>query len=137
MPSTLGKVSGVKRFLLLSFALLAACAPVHHGFNRLQGAALRLDIPIYEGTPNVIYTRIERGMVSGKAGVSSSAAEQKYRALYNLAEAAKGLGANAVIETVGEATNDGFIYSGRAVSFDIYPPEPSPTPPAAPALQRY
>jgi hypothetical protein len=120
----------VLRNLGWALVLLAAgaCLPPQHGFSRLPGAARRLDIPVYQGTPLVIYTHVKLGEVSGKAGTSSSSSEQRYRALYNMAEAAKAKGANAVIEAVGTATDDGFIYRGQAVTFDILPPEPSPHP---------
>lgn len=98
----------------------------------MRGPALRFNIPIYEGTPKTIYTRVDHGIVEGKAGSANSISEQKYRALHNLVEAARAKGANAVIEAVGEPTNEGYLYTGRAVSFDDYPPESS-EPAAGPA----
>ena len=113
----------IKEAVLILVLSLNACVTAPTGFARLSGVAEHLDIPVYQGTPSAIYTRVDHGKVSGKASPSSTLAEQRYRALYNLAQAAKAAGANAVIEVEERATDDGLIYSGEAVSFDLYPPD--------------
>lgn len=117
------------RALTVLLVFLAACVPAQRGFARLPGAARHLAIPVYRGTPHVIYTHVKLGEVSGKAGLSSSSSEQRYRALYNMTEAAMAKGANAIIGATGRTTAEGFVYSGEAVLFDILPPEPTPSPP--------
>ncbi len=117
----------MNRVTVLLLCVLAACAPSPSSFVRLKGPALQFNIPMYQGEPNTIYTRVDRGRVEGKAGAASSQSEQKYRAIYNLVEAARAAGANAIIEVEGKSTNEGFLYSGRAVSFDVYPPDSATT----------
>src|SRR5437870_3767804 len=108
------------RLALLLF--LTACAPAPRGFVRLQGASNHLEVPIFQGEPPVIYTHVTLGEVSGRAAASSSVAEQKFRALYNLSKVAREKGANAVIGVTGQTTEaGGFVYSGRAVVFDVIP----------------
>lgn len=112
------------RSTVLALALsLTACATAPVGFARLRGAADHLGIPVYRGIPPAIYTHVDHGKVTGKVGAASSVGEQRYRALYNLAEAARAVGANAVIDVEERATDEGLIVSGEAVSFDLYPPD--------------
>jgi hypothetical protein len=118
----------IRPILALIFLTAAACAPKGAAFARLLGPADHMEIPIYRGTPPVIYTHVRLGTVSGKGGAWSSLAEQKYRALYNLSKVAQEKGGNAVIEVVGRSTSEGWVYSGEAARFDILPPDPECAP---------
>jgi hypothetical protein len=102
----------------------SACAPARTEFGRLLGSADHMEIPIYRGKPPTIYTHVRLGSVTGKGGAWSSLSEQKYRALYNLTKEARAKGANAVIETTGRSTSEGYSYTGEAVAFDVIPPDP-------------
>lgn len=93
------------------------------GFARYKGKALSLDIPIYEGTPLSQYPYRSLGYVKGEygGGFFDTAASTIFKALKNLADNAKMMGANAVIKVKGHSKGLAFSYDGEAVIFDSIP----------------
>lgn len=98
---------------------------VERKFSRYKGRALKFDIPLYQGLPPGKYSYENLGYVKGehKGTYSDSAASTIAKALENLANKAKEMEANAVINV--ESHNKGIIFSydGEAVIFDKLPDE--------------
>ena len=116
--------------LLLLFSLVAVPSYAERKFRRYEGRALRCAIPLYKGTPSSQYTYKSLGSVENVQKWNfHSMGEIAFAALEGLANKAKAMGANAVIEVKpnpkGLAKGFGnFGYAGEAVIFDKLPEKP-------------
>lgn len=92
-------------------------------FSRYKGRALKLGIPLYQGIPPEQYKYKSLGDVEGEhtSTFFDSTAVTISRALENLAEKAKELGANAVIKIEPQTKGATFIYKGEAIIFEELP----------------
>lgn len=114
----------VKRILIVFLCLsLFGCAS--SGFARYKGRALDFGIPIYQGEPTQEYPYKSLGYVKGeyKKGFFDDAGYIASKALENMANNAKSMGANAVINTKPHNESSVFCYDGEAVVFDVLPKE--------------
>lgn len=112
---------------LLNLAAFSGCRAPSRSFGR-HPSARALAIPVFTGTPPVIYTHRKLGTVAGEVGFASSPGEGTYRAIFNLAQKALDKGANAVIALTGGPTERGYRFEGEAVAFDVMPPDDVPAP---------
>ena len=98
------------------------------GFGRFKGRALQLDVAIYQGTPPPEYSYRSVGPVEGfypnRFLDPKITVAKIFAALEALANNAKALGANAVINTrLAQSNFKGFRYTGEAVIFEALPPD--------------
>lgn len=103
--------------------LLSGTGCSNTSFSRYRGRALRFGIPLYQGTPPSQYAYRYLGSVTGehKSRFSESSAFIISEALEDLANHAKLMGANAVIEVESDYEHGAFRYTGQAVIFDRLP----------------
>lgn len=113
-------------FLMLGM-VLAGCATT--GFARFKGRALRLDVAIYQGTPPPESPYKSLGPVEGFYpnnffDMKMITVARIFAALEDMANHAKAMGANAVINTqLVQSNYKGFRYRGEAVVFETLPDE--------------
>jgi len=109
--------------LCLIFCLLPTIASAARKFARIKGRALKYGIALYQGAPPDNYTYEDLGPVSGeyKGRFYDSAVFTISEAMRNLADNAKEMGANAVINIEGEPKKGAFHYEGKAVVFEELP----------------
>ena len=110
--------------LSLSSALVAGCATT--GFSRFKGRALQLNVAIYQGTPPPEYPYESLGQVEGfypnRFLDGTMVVAKLFTALEAMANNAKAMGANAVINTqLVQSNYKGFCYKGEAVRFKKLP----------------
>jgi hypothetical protein len=110
----------------LTLLLLTGCATTEK-FARYEGRALKFGIPLYQGVPPENYTYKSLGYIKGeyKNNLFDGAAYIISKALENLANNAKLIGANAVIKIKGHSKGLSFYYDGEAVIFDNLPIAPN------------
>jgi hypothetical protein len=119
----------IKKFIsfLIIMSLISSCAsvPGERKFGRYKGRALRFGIPLYEGVPPAEFQYKDLGYLEGKYQGKlfiDSAGSIISNALEDLANKAKAIGANAVIEVEPfNEPNRVFRYTGRAVIFEKLP----------------
>lgn len=123
---------GVERILLLFFCgifFISGCAT--SGFARIKGRALEYVVPVYQGQPPEEYGYRSLGPVEGHFKgennilYSDSLVYVLSQAMEDMANNAKAMGANAVINIKGEADTGlfkrAYHYTGEAVIFDRLP----------------
>src|SRR3989338_5926172 len=110
---------------ILIGATAVGCATA--GFARFKGRALRLDVAIYQGTPPPEYPYKSLGPVEGFYpnnffDMKLITVARIFAALEAMANNAKAMGANAVINTqLVQSNSKGFRYKGEAVVFETLP----------------
>ena len=110
---------------ILIGAVVAGCATA--GFARFKGRALRLDVAIYQGTPPPEYHYKSLGQVEGFYpnnffDMKMMTVARTFAALEDMANRAKAMSANAVINTqLVQSNSKGFRYQGEAVVFEMLP----------------
>lgn len=120
-------------FLVVAGLLAVGCATTGpQQFGRYKGRALKLDVAIYQGIPPEQYAYRTLGQVEGhhdetliERAMGESSGYLMSKALEDLANNAKAMGANAVINV--RMTVKGFLaskvnYEGEAVVFEQLPP---------------
>jgi hypothetical protein len=126
----------MKKIFMISFCL--ACiisflvgmstpiASAERRFGRIEGRALRYDLPLYQGTPPSQYTYKSLGHIKFTQNWNfQSAGYNMCAALEGLANKAKAAGANAVIKIEPHPGNRlDFSYDGEAVIFSKLPEKP-------------
>lgn len=109
---------------LMLCGLMAGCATA--GFSRFKGRALQLDVAIYQGTPPAEHPYESLGPVEGfypnNLFNMKITVAKIFAALEDMANNAKAMGANAVINThLAQSNYKGFRYTGEAVLFETLP----------------
>lgn len=86
---------------------------------------MKFGIPIYQGIPTQEYSYKSLGFVKGeyKRGLFDDAGFSMSKALENMADTAKSMNANAVVNTKIHTEGSLVYYDGEAVVFGVMPKE--------------
>lgn len=114
----------VALFLIMGF-LFSATLYADRKFARIKGRVLKFGIPLYEGAPpdNYIYEGLGHVRGEYKGTFFDSAVFIMSKSLENLADEAKDMGANAVIDIESHNERGVFVHEGEAVVFNELPKE--------------
>jgi hypothetical protein len=112
----------MKKFLILLLCLgLIGCATAE--FARYRGGGFESAVPIYQGEPPQQYSYGSIGYIKGqyKAQVFDLPGDKISRALQNMANTAKAMGANGIIKLKLHSGISVVYYEGEAVVFNAMP----------------
>ena len=120
--------------LVLGVAVMSGCATANpNQFERIKGRALNYAVAIYQGQPPAEYSYHSLGPVTGYFKGESNILYSDMvvyvmdKSLEDMANNAKAMGANAVINIKGKADiglfKEAYNYTGEAVVFDTLPSE--------------